>query len=110
MSNHLVLRGPPGPFKYLEDIVEIRSVSGIAYLDSAKRNNLHVTYYDLLNRLERHPHHIVSYVRKGELYRHQSAETLREDIIEILHPRWFRKWFHFRPVDIAQPTVCGRNG
>ncbi len=109
VSNHIVLSNPPGPFKYLEDLVEIRASAGAPYLDYVMREGLRLTYYDLLNQVERVPGAKVTFERGGHIHVDQSAETLRNEIEAILHPRWIRKWFHFTPVDVRTPKVCARN-
>ncbi|MDQ2077734.1 DCC1-like thiol-disulfide oxidoreductase family protein [Marinimicrobium sp. ABcell2] len=105
-SNHLVLRNAPGPFGYLEDVVAIHSVSGSPLLNYVQRKNLHVTYYFLLDHLDRNPWVIVTYERDGEVYPHMTEMNLRDEMERVLHPRWFRNWFHFRIVDLKEPTVC----
>lgn len=109
VSNHIVLPNAPGPFRYLEDLVEIRASSGAPYLNYVRKEGLRLTYYDLLNQLERTPGAKVTFERGGHVHVDQSAATLRDDIDAILHPRWVRKWFHFTPVDIETPKACARN-
>ena len=109
VSNHLVMRHAPRPFTYLEDLVRVTDVSGVAYLYYIKSQDLRITYYELLNHLERNPGARVSYERNGTKYDRQSSATLAEDIDRMLHPRWFRKWFHFMPVDVSEPKACARD-
>jgi predicted DCC family thiol-disulfide oxidoreductase YuxK len=109
LSNHLVFRNPPGPFGYLSDIVEITNGGHSPYLRYIKHQGLRVTYYDLLDKLERDPQLNVSYRRHGRAYQEQSAATLAHDIAEKLHPRWVRGWFHFNPVDLTTPKPCALN-
>lgn len=104
-NNHLVLRGKPGPFGYLNDIVKPIS-SGSKVWGYAANGGLYLTYYDLLNILERDRSAVVSYERDGLLYERQSYETLKPDIDLTLHPRWFRNWFLFRPIDMSSPKSC----
>jgi len=105
-SNHLLMTGPPGPFQYLNGLVRPFDSQGDSYLRYVEKNDLLVTYYDLLNRLDRKPEASVSYERDGQIYRAQSARTLQAEIEQKLHPRWFRNWFVFRPVDLRQPKEC----
>ena len=105
-SNHLVLRQPPGPFTYLEDTVQILDASGSERLRRLQGQGRHMVYYDLLNELERHPEAVVTYIRGGSRYEKMSAARLEEDIDRLLHPRWFRKWFHFYVIDFEQPRLC----
>ncbi len=104
-SNHLLIRGV-GPFSYLDDVVEVVESSGSSRFDYVRREGLGLVYYSLLDELERRPGARVSFNRNGELLQAQSAETLRHDIAEILHPRWFRAWFHFAVVDFSLPKPC----
>jgi hypothetical protein len=108
-SNHLILRNAPGPFKYLEDLVAIKEVRGSRYLTYIRDNSLYLTYYDLLNQIERTPGTVASYERNGTFYENQTVATLRSQIEEVLHPRWVRKWFHFMPIDLTEPKVCARD-
>ncbi|MGY0503900.1 DCC1-like thiol-disulfide oxidoreductase family protein [Luteimonas sp. e5] len=104
-NNHLVLRGTPGPFEYTNDVVKPLS-HGSQYLTHAKENGLHLTYYDLLNQLERDRSLVVSFERNGTVYTGQSYATLKADAERLLHPRWFRNWFLFRPIDMRSPKPC----
>lgn len=106
LSNHLVFRSAPGPFGYLADVVEIVDSTGSPYFHRIRSQGLHVTYYDLLDKLERNPQVTVTFLRDGELLARQSAATLREDIQRVLHPRWVRGIFHFNPVDLTTPKPC----
>ena len=105
-SNHLVFPDPPGPFGYLADTVEIVSASHSLYLGRLQHEAAGVTYYDLLDKLERNPEIVVSYRRAGQLYQRQSAATLASDINAVLHPRWARNFFHFNSVDLETPKRC----
>lgn len=106
VSNHLIFSHAPGPFKYLEDVVEITESTNSVYLDYIRRNDLHLTYYSLLDHLERVPEVTVSYIRNGELRTNQNAESLQQEIAAALHPRWLRNIFHFNPVDLRSPKPC----
>lgn len=107
VSNHLLLPWAPGPFGYLGDVVEIRSASGNRGLESLSGSDYLLVYYDLLNRLDRAPGAVVTFLRNGKLYENQTSATLANDIAATLHPLWMRKWFHFRRVhkDIVPPCV-----
>lgn len=101
VSNHLVMRAPPGPFKYLEDVVTI---------DDPQDPNSEVygvVYYEILSYLSDNPQAKVSYTRKGVSYTDMTAEKLSGDIESVLHPKWFRKWFHFKKVELIRPEPCG---
>lgn len=106
ISNHLVFRNAPGPFDYLEDVVEIVDVDNSQQLAASKHYGLKLVYYDLLDQLDHDPSIRVSFMRHGRLNRDQTAKTLGPDIERILHPRWFRLLFHFNPVDTTAPKPC----
>jgi len=108
-SNHLVLRNAPGPFNYLADVVKVESASGSPYLNYVRSRELHLTYYALLDHVERNPWVIVSYQRDGQSYSQMTALDLQSDMEQMLHPRWVRKWFHFRAADLKEPVVCENN-
>lgn len=109
VSNHLVLSAPPGPFKYLEDIVELTDSGGSQKLRYIQQENLRLVYYDLLAELEDNPRAWASYIRDGRHFERQDAQSLATEIDKLLHPKWFRKWFHFSPVDLTTPKPCGPN-
>lgn len=109
VSNHLIFAAPPGPFSYLEDLVSIESRSKDPYFNYIEREGLYLVWYDFLNRLERQPDIHVDIRRHGQLFSNQSAATLASEIENELHPRWFRKWFHFYPVDLIDPKPCARD-
>lgn len=109
ISNHLIMSGAPGPFRYLEDLVEIHPESDDWYFDYVARHDLRMVYYEFLNRLERHPDARVSFTRNGVYYQNVRYSDLQGDAEEILHPRWFRGWFHFYPVDVSAPKACAKN-
>jgi len=104
-SNHYLIR-QTGPFGYLEDVVMIKSATSSLRFAAAAEHKLGMVYYDLLNELERQPLAVVSFERNGVFYQRQSAVTLADDIKRQLHPRWFRKWFHFNFVDMQRPKAC----
>jgi len=95
VSNHLVISSAPRPFDYLQDVVTL------------KKSGTHRVYYDVLAWLQRNPDQSISFTRNGVLYEDANAQTLAEDIEMILLPEWVNKWFHFQPVDLKQPEVCG---
>jgi len=105
VSNHYLIR-KIGPFDYLDDTVRLESAQGSQYFQSVIDEDLALVYYALLDELDRNPGARVDFERGGAFYRGQSAETLAKDIREILHPRWFRKWFNFTKVDLNQPKQC----
>src|SRR5690606_1433627 len=109
VSNHLVFRSVPGPFGYLADTVEIVETNGSPYFSRIVAQGLHVTYYDLLDKLDRNPAARVSFRRNGYLLVGQSAATLTEEIKNVLHPRWVRTVFHFNPVDLRMPKRFALN-
>jgi len=104
-SNHLLLPGP-GPFGYLGDVVELKAVDGRPFAFSA-REGRYMTYYALLDRLDREPQKTLSFVRNGALLENQTPVTLAANMRE-LHPRWFRKWFHFRNFNAHDVQTCER--
>lgn len=108
-SNHLVLRNAPGPFPYLADTAEIVGSSGSPYFQYIQSHGLHVTWYDLLDTLERTPEARVSFIRDGVLHRDMKATALREEMEQVLHPRWVRAFLHFNPVDLREPKPCARD-
>ncbi|AOL23928.1 Protein of unknown function, DUF393 [Erythrobacter litoralis] len=95
VSNHLVISSAQRPFDYLQDVVTL------------KKSGTHRVYYDVLAWLQRNPDQSISFTRNGVLYENANAQTLAEDIEMILLPEWVNKWFHFQPVDLKQPEVCG---
>lgn len=105
-SNHLVLRSPPGPFGYLEDVVAIESAEGSRHLEALARHGLYLVYYGLLDRLDREPQARVTFVRDGRRFENMDAAALAEEIERTLHPRWVRKFFHFAPVDLTPSPRC----
>lgn len=109
ISNHIVLNKAPSPFGYLKDVVYITESSGSGYFQYIINENLYITYYDLLNKLERSPLAMVSYLRNGQQHTFQSSATLQNEIEQFLHPRWFRKWLNFTPVDLQSPKQCALN-
>lgn len=106
VSNHLIFSNTPGPWRYLDDVVLIQKSGGIAELEYARKNELGVIYYQLLNYLEQKPAATVDYIRAEKLYQGQSAATLQKDINDTLHPVWVRKLFHFNFVDFTTPKPC----
>ena len=105
--NHLILRRPPGPFHYLADPVRVISADNAPRLETLARRELSVTRYDLLNQMERAGENAaVTYQRPGESPIRVTRSELRDAFDDRLHPRWFRAWFHFAPVNPATPKPC----
>ena len=65
-----------------------------------------IVYYDLLDHLQKNPDVVVTFRRGGQRFERVSAADLADDMAEMLHPVWFRKWFHFQPVALQQPESC----
>lgn len=107
VSNHLIMRSPPGPFKYLDDVVTIDNPHGVARFTLPDPENHGVVYYEILAYLADNPEAKISFTRKGVAYRDMTANKLASDIKNTLHPKWFRKWFHFKNVELMQPEPCG---
>ncbi len=106
VSNHLLLSGPPGPFRQLDDVVTIEAAAGSPLLEHLAGAEQELVYYALLDQLDRHPAAVVSFARNGTSHVDQTAQTLAMDIEGLLHPLWVRKWFHFRLVDRRTPKPC----
>lgn len=110
VSNHLVLRQPPGPFEYLGQLVEITGSGGIPHLNYIQQNDLRLVYYEFLNRVERAGAGAkVSYRMNGIEYVDRTKADLQAEFDRVLHARWFRAWFHFKPVDLTMPKPCARD-
>lgn len=107
VSNHLIMRSPPRPFKYLDDVVTIDNPHGLARFTLPDPENHGVVYYEILAYLADNPEAKISFTRKGVAYRDMTANKLAADIKNTLHPKWFRKWFHFKNVELMQPEPCG---
>ena len=106
VSNHLVLQNPPGPFGYLHDVAVIQDSGGDGGLEWYRDGGYAIVYYDLLVRLKRNPDLVVSFTRGGRLYENVGAADLADDVAALLHPAWFRKWFHFQPAALERPEPC----
>ena len=106
VSNHLVLPHPPGPFGYLEDIAVIEDGGGDAELEGFRQGGYAIVYHDLLVRLQQNPDLVASFTRGGRMYEKVGAADLADDMAELLHPAWFRKWFHFQPAALEMPEPC----
>lgn len=106
VSNHLLLAHAPAPFNYLEDLVTVVEAHGSPTLRRASADDLRLVYYDFLDHVDRERGVVASFVRNGVMYENQTAQTLASEIDQHLHPRWFRKWFHFNPVDLRSPKPC----
>ena len=75
-------------------------------MDYVVGNDRGLVYYDLLNRLERNRNMTVSFYRNDKFHDQVKYQDLKEDADKLLHPRWFRAWFHFYPVDFTEPKPC----
>jgi len=106
VSNHLIMKDAPKPFKYLEDVVEIQSSEGGGELKYYEKNNAGMIYYELLARFDYNPELKATYLRSGKLYEDMTALKLKDEIEDRLHPRWFRKWFHFKEAELERPEYC----
>jgi predicted DCC family thiol-disulfide oxidoreductase YuxK len=107
VSNHLVFRAPPGPFGYLADLVTVSAAEGSPYLERAAGNeDQALVFYHFLSVLDAAPDARVSYTRDGVLHSDQLARDILAAEGEMLHTAWMRKFFHFRPVRLSQPTPC----
>lgn len=106
VSNHLIFRSPPGPFKYLEDVALITDAGTSAFLLTFQRNGYGIVYYDLISHLSEHPKLIISYELNGQQFTAVTAKDVAPDISKMLHARWVRKWFHFQPVQLQTPEQC----
>lgn len=105
-SNHLVFQSPPGPFKYLEDTVEIVDVS---QLNMEFPPDLQYVYYEFLNILSRldQDDARLSYKRNGVLYENVRLGDLKPEMEKVLFPNWTKVYFHFSPIDFRNPRPCG---
>lgn len=107
VSNHLVFRHPPGPFGYLEDLADVHRADPELRLGFfLRRDDSLIVYYDLLNRMERHPEASVSYRRAGVDFDDMTFADVREDAERLLHSRAFRRYFHFRWVREGEKISC----
>ena len=107
VSNHLVLPRPPGPFGYLEDVAVIEDSGGDPGLEWYRREGYAIVYYDLLVHLRNDPGLVIGFARGGHRFERVRADDLADDIASQLHPEWFGKWFHFKPVSLERPKPCG---
>ena len=106
VSNHLVFSNPPGPFRYLEDVAIVEGQTGDFDMQNSIESGFGVVYYDVLAFLADNPDEPLSFTINGRSYRNVSAADMREEIDATLHPAWFRKWFHFQPVQLDRPERC----
>ncbi|QIL88443.1 DUF393 domain-containing protein [Microbulbifer sp. SH-1] len=104
-SNHLLL-GRVSPFEYLNDVVLPIKSTGSRKFEYIQTQGVALTYYSLLDELERNRNATVSFWRGGRLFEGARYDSLKQDAEAILHPRWFRAWFHFSPVDLKSPKIC----
>ena len=108
-SNHFIVPIEFQVFPYLKQVVVLKEVVNEPYLTSYLRENITVTYYDLINRLERNRHTRVSFSFEGQDFTLVGYDDLSTETQSILHPRWFRAFFHSYPVDLNQPKACALN-
>jgi len=105
-SNHLVFSAPHRPFRYLDEVAMMTDSGGDRLLETLKNSDLGIVYYDLLVRLADNQDLTVSYTVGTEEYSDVSAANLQDDIATTLHSKWFRKWFHFQPVNLQDQEAC----
>ena len=103
VSNHYFMPAPSG---YLSDIVEVKSARSSKELSYVAAHGLHMVYYDLLDALDRDHGATVTFLRSGVEKNDMNYLSLSDDISIILHPRYFRAWFHFNLVDVNLPKTC----
>ena len=108
VSNHLIMNKPKKMFNYLDDVIIIDSAEGSRSLKYYEKNNhkAGMVYYAFLDQMDRHPDAVVSYRRGGEKFVDITKADLKEDIETTLHPKWFRKWFHFSTAELEYVRPC----
>jgi len=106
VSNHLVFSSSTHYFNYLNDTVVIIKVEGGMNPGLIVGNHYAEVYYELLAALDNDAALRITYVRNGLLFKNQSKIDLKDDIDSVLHPGWFRKWFHFQPILLSIPESC----
>ncbi|MBT8147633.1 MAG: DUF393 domain-containing protein [Gammaproteobacteria bacterium] len=104
-SNHLIMPAP-GPYDYLEKVAIIEDGGQDSVLQSYAENGYAIIYYDLLARLEEDPDNQVTFTIDDRQFEDVSSQDLNAEIASTLHPRWFRKFFHFQPVVLTEPEHC----
>lgn len=105
ISNHLVFSSPPTAFHYLERVAIVEKMGDNRHLAWVKNPGMGIVFYDLLSELQKDPGLKVTFTLDGRRYADVSAEDFPEEI-KMLHPQWFRKFFHFQPVSLQQPEPC----
>ncbi len=95
VSNHLIFNGAHRPFRYLDTVVTI------------EKNGQNRVFYDVLAWMRRHPDQTITFTLNGKRYENANAQMFAADIERLLMPDWVNKWFHFQPVDLNRPEVCG---
>lgn len=108
VSNHLIMKNSPKPYTYLDDVVIIDDIHGNKNLSRYQKRKLGMVYYDLLAYLADNPDAMLSYTRDTISYPNMTASKLKIEIDNTLHPKWVRKWFHFKEVDLERPEPCYR--
>lgn len=106
ISNHLIFSAGRRPFDYLEHIAMLKDGGSDKEMQNNVNRGFGIVYYDVLAFLADHPDKRITFTVDGKPHHNVSAQDLRGDIALILHPRWFRKWFHFQPVQLDQPERC----
>lgn len=104
-SNHLVFSSPPAVFHYLDDVAIVEHAGNNGHLAWTQTPGMGIVFYELLSELQKNPGLKVTFVLNGRRYANVSAAELPDDI-KMLHPQWFRKFFHFQPVSLQQPEQC----
>lgn len=108
VSNHLIMRGPPGPFTNLDDLVIIEAASGAPYLEALARDRTEgLVYPHFLAILAAAPRAEVRYTLNGAAMGTRTAAEILAQDGEKLPPSWLRKYLHQRPVPLQSPVPCG---
>ncbi len=105
-SNHLLISERWQYFNFLNDVVIITKMSSTLNTRLTMDKRFGEVYYGVLAALDNDPRLTISFIRDGILYENQSKQTLQSDIDSILFPKFFSKWFHFRPVYLESPQHC----
>lgn len=109
ISNHLILSSSPRTFNYLDRVAVVHASGGAPQLQEYVGNpKLGLVYYQLLSMLEETPEAVISYSISGSPFMNVKAAELLARDGTMLHSKWFRKFFHFKPVQLDEPASCGR--
>ncbi len=106
VSNHLVFSSMHRPFGYLDQVALMKDHGGEPALAWTVRPDQGIVFYDLLAQLQQNPELRVSFDINGVSYSDVSSADM-VDHMHMLHPAWFRKFFHFQPVSLQTPEACG---